>query len=113
MKVVLGPGWPAILIHEAVGHGLEGDFNRKKTSAFHNLMGQKVASEGVTIIDDGTIDNRRGSLTIDDEGTPTEKTVLIENGILKNFMQDRLNACLLYTSPSPRDRTRSRMPSSA
>ena len=86
MKVVLGPGWPAILIHEAVGHGLEGDFNRKKTSAFHNLMGQKVASEGVTIIDDGTIDNRRGSLTIDDEGTPTEKTVLIENGILKNFM---------------------------
>ena len=97
MKVVLGPGWPAILIHEAVGHGLEGDFNRKKTSAFHNLMGQKVASEGVTIIDDGTIDNRRGSLTIDDEGTPTEKTVLIENGILKNFMQDRLNARLMKT----------------
>ena len=76
-------------------------------------MGQKVASEGVTIVDDGTIDNRRGSLTIDDEGTPTEKTVLIENGILKNFMQDRLNACLLYTSPSPRDATLSRMPSSA
>ena len=97
MKVVLGPGWPAILIHEAVGHGLEGDFNRKKTSAFHNLMGQKVASVGVTIIDDGTIDNRRGSLTIDDEGTPTEKTVLIENGILKNFMQDRLNARLMKT----------------
>ena len=97
MKVVLGPGWPAILIHEAVGHGLEGDFNRKKTSAFHNLMGQKVASEGVTIVDDGTIDNRRGSLTIDDEGTPTEKTVLIENGILKNFMQDRLNARLMKT----------------
>ena len=97
MKVVLGPGWPAILIHEAVGHGLEGDFNRKKTSAFHNLMGQKVASEGVTIIDDGTIDKRRGSLTIDDEGTPTEKTVLIENGILKNFMQDRLNARLMNT----------------
>jgi len=89
MKVVLGPGWPAILIHEAVGHGLEGDFNRKKTSAFHNLMGQKVASEGVTIVDDGTIDNRRGSLTIDDEGTPTEKTVLIENGILKKFISDR------------------------
>jgi len=87
----------AILIHEAVGHGLEGDFNRKKTSAFHNLMGQKVASEGVTIVDDGTIDNRRGSLTIDDEGTPTEKTVLIENGILKNFMQDRLNARLMKT----------------
>ena len=83
MKVVLGPGWPAILIHEAIGHGLEGDFNRKKTSAFHNLMGQKVASESVTIVDDGTLHNRRGSLTIDDEGTPTEKTVLIENGILK------------------------------
>ena len=97
MKVVLGPGWPAILIHEAIGHGLEGDFNRKKTSAFHNLMGQKVASEGVTIVDDGTIDKRRGSLTIDDEGTPTERTVLIENGILKNFMQDRLNARLTNT----------------
>ena len=97
MKVVLGPGWPAILIHEAIGHGLEGDFNRKKTSAFHNLMGQKVASDGVTIVDDGTLDNRRGSLTIDDEGTPTEKTVLIENGILKNFMQDRLNARLMNT----------------
>ena len=96
MKVVLGPGWPAILIHEAVGHGLEGDLI-EKTSAFHNLMGQKVASEGVTIVDDGTIDNRRGSLTIDDEGTPTEKTVLIENGILKNFMQDRLNARLMNT----------------
>jgi TldD protein len=97
MKVVLGPGWPAILIHEAIGHGLEGDFNRKKTSAFHNLVGARVASEGVTIIDDGTIDNRRGSLNIDDEGTPTEKTVLIENGILKNFMQDRLNARLMNT----------------
>ena len=97
MKVVLGPGWPAILIHEAIGHGLEGDFNRKKTSAFHNLMGQRVASEGVTIVDDGTLHNRRGSLTIDDEGTPTEKTVLIENGILKNFMQDRLNARLMNT----------------
>jgi TldD protein len=95
MKVVLGPGWPAILIHEAIGHGLEGDFNRKKTSAFHDLMGQRVASEGVTIVDDGTIDKRRGSLTIDDEGTPTERTVLIENGILKNFMQDRLNARLM------------------
>ena len=97
MKVVLGPGWPAILIHEAIGHGLEGDFNRKKTSAFHDLMGQKVASEGVTILDDGTLDKRRGSLTIDDEGTPTERTVLIENGILKNFMQDRLNARLMNT----------------
>ena len=97
MQVVLGPGWPAILIHEAIGHGLEGDFNRKKTSAFHDLVGLKVASEGVTIIDDGTLENRRGSLTIDDEGTPTEKTVLIENGILKNFMQDRLNARLMNT----------------
>ena len=97
MKVVLGPGWPAILIHEAIGHGLEGDFNRKKTSAFHNLMGQRVASEGVTIVDDGTLNLRRGSLTIDDEGTPTENTVLIENGILKNFMQDRLNARLMNT----------------
>ena len=97
MKVVLGPGWPAILIHEAIGHGLEGDFNRKKTSAFHNLMGQKVASEGVTIVDDGTLHQKRGSLTIDDEGTPTEKTILIENGILKNFMQDRLNARLMNT----------------
>ena len=97
MDVVLGPGFPGILLHEAIGRGLEGDFNRKKTSAFHNLMGQKVASEGVTIIDDGTLHNRRGSLTIDDEGTPTEKTVLIENGILKNFMQDRLNARLMNT----------------
>tara|TARA_B100000941_G_scaffold265910_1_gene220820 strand:- start:805 stop:2217 length:1413 start_codon:yes stop_codon:yes gene_type:complete len=97
MKVVLGPGWPAILIHEAVGHGLEGDFNRKKTSVFHNLVGKKVASEGVTIVDDGTLNNRRGSLNIDDEGTPTENTVLIENGILKNFMQDRMNARLMNT----------------
>ncbi|MDC1033171.1 metalloprotease TldD [Candidatus Pelagibacter sp.] len=97
MKVVLGPGWPAILIHEAIGHGLEGDFNRKKTSAFHDLIGQKVASEDVTIVDDGTIDKKRGSLTIDDEGTPSERTVLIENGILKNFMQDRLNARLMNT----------------
>ena len=100
MKVVLGPGWPAILIHEAIGHGLEGDFNRKKTSAFHSLMGQQVASEGVTIVDDGTLHQRRGSLTIDDEGTPTENTVLIENGILKNYMQDRLNARLMGTKLS-------------
>ena len=107
MKVVLGPGWPAILIHEAVGHGLEGDFNRKKTSVFHNLVGQKVASEGVTIIDDGTIDKRRGSLNIDDEGTPTEKTVLIENGVLKNFMQDRLNARLMKTKSTGNGRRES------
>ena len=107
MKVVLGPGWPAILIHEAVGHGLEGDFNRKKTSVFHNLVGQKVASDGVTIIDDGTLDKRRGSLNIDDEGTPTEKTVLIENGILKNFMQDRLNARLMNTKSTGNGRRES------
>ena len=107
MKVVLGPGWPAILIHEAVGHGLEGDFNRKKTSVFHNLLGQKVASDGVTIIDDGTINKRRGSLNIDDEGTPTEKTVLIENGILKNFMQDRLNARLMNTQSTGNGRRES------
>ncbi len=107
MKVVLGPGWPAILIHEAIGHGLEGDFNRKKTSAFHDLVGKKVASNGVTIIDDGTLDNRRGSLNIDDEGTPTEKTVLIENGILKNFMQDRLNARLMKTKSTGNGRRES------
>jgi TldD protein len=107
MKVVLGPGWPAILIHEAIGHGLEGDFNRKKTSAFHDLMGQRVASVGVTIVDDGTIDKRRGSLTIDDEGTPTERTVLIENGILKNFMQDRLNARLMNTKSTGNGRRES------
>ena len=107
MQVVLGPGWPAILIHEAIGHGLEGDFNRKKTSAFHDLVGQKVASDGVTIIDDGTLENKRGSLTIDDEGTPTEKTVLIENGILKNFMQDRLNARLMNTKSTGNGRRES------
>ena len=107
MQVVLGPGWPAILIHEAIGHGLEGDFNRKKTSAFHDLVGQKVASKGVTIIDDGTLENKRGSLTIDDEGTPTEKTVLIENGILKNFMQDRLNARLMKTKSTGNGRRES------
>ena len=109
MKVVLGPGWPAILIHEAVGHGLEGDFNRKKTSAFHDLVGKKVASKGVTIIDDGTIDNRRGSLNIDDEGTPTERTVLIEDGILKNFMQDRLNARLMNTKSTGNEEEKENM----
>jgi TldD protein len=93
--VVLGPGWPGILLHEAVGHGLEGDFNRKKTSAFAGLMGQQVASRGVTIVDDGTIGGRRGSLTIDDEGTPTGRTVLIEDGILTGYMQDRQNARLM------------------
>lgn len=95
MDVVLGSGWPGILLHEAIGHGLEGDFNRKKTSAFSGLLGQRVAAPGVTVVDDGTIMDRRGSLTIDDEGTPTQKTVLIEDGILKGYMQDRMNARLM------------------
>ena len=95
MDVVLGPGWPGILLHEAIGHGLEGDFNRKKTSAFAGLMGQRVAAPGVTVVDDGTLSDRRGSLSVDDEGTPTENTVLIEDGILVGYMQDRLNARLM------------------
>ena len=95
LDVVLGPGWPGILLHEAIGHGLEGDFNRKKTSAFAGLVGQRVAAPGVTVVDDGTLADRRGSLSIDDEGTPTSRTVLIEDGILKGFMQDRLNARLM------------------
>ncbi len=95
MPVVLGPGWPAILLHEAIGHGLEGDFNRKKTSAFSSLMGKPVAANGITVVDDGTIANRRGSLSIDDEGTPTQRTVLIEDGILTGYMQDRMNANLM------------------
>ena len=95
MEVVLGPGWPGILLHEAIGHGLEGDFNRKQTSAFAGLMGSRVAAPGVTVVDDGTIPNRRGSLTIDDEGTPTSRTTLIEDGILVGFLQDRQNARLM------------------
>ncbi len=95
MPVVLGSGWCGILLHEAVGHGLEGDFNRKGTSAFSGLMGKQVAAKGVTVIDDGTIDNRRGTLSIDDEGTPTSRTVLIEDGILTGYIQDRLNARLM------------------
>ncbi|MEX0693623.1 MAG: metalloprotease TldD [Rhodospirillales bacterium] len=95
MVVVLGPGWPGILLHEAIGHGLEGDFNRKKTSAFAGLRGERVASPGVTVVDDGTLDARRGSLTIDDEGTPSSYTTLIEDGILKGYMQDRMNARLM------------------
>jgi len=94
MEVVLGPGWPGILLHEAVGHGLESDFNRKKTSAFSGLLGQKVASELCTVVDDGTIPGRRGSLNVDDEGTPTSQTVLIERGVLKGYMQDKLSARL-------------------
>ncbi|WP_440695647.1 metalloprotease TldD [Candidatus Pelagibacter sp. HIMB109] len=107
MKVVLGPGWPGIILHEAIGHGLEGDFNRKKTSAFHNLVGQKIAHENVTVVDDGTIASRRGSLTIDDEGTPTSRNILIENGILKNFMQDRMNAKLMKVEPTGNGRRES------
>ena len=95
MPVVLGSGWPGILLHEAIGHGLEGDFNRKKTSAFAGLLGQRVAAAGVTVVDDGTIDSRRGSLSVDDEGTPTSRTVLIEDGILKGHLQDRQNARLM------------------
>lgn len=95
LDVVLGPGWPGILLHEAIGHGLEGDFNRKKTSAFAGLMGERVAAKGVTVVDDGTIDLRRGSLTFDDEGTPSSSTTLIEDGILVGYMQDRQNARLM------------------
>jgi TldD protein len=95
MPVVLGSGWPGILLHEAIGHGLEGDFNRKGTSAFSGRVGERVASDLCTVVDDGTLQGRRGSLSIDDEGTPTESTVLIENGILKGYMQDKLNARLM------------------
>ncbi len=107
MTVVLGPGWPGILLHEAIGHGLEGDFNRKKTSAFAGLLGQRVAAPGVTVVDDGTIEARRGSLSIDDEGTPTSRTVLIEDGILKGYMQDRQNARLMGVKPTGNGRRQS------
>ncbi|MHA1151232.1 MAG: metalloprotease TldD [Alphaproteobacteria bacterium] len=100
MQVVLGPGWPGILLHEAIGHGLEGDFNRKKTSAFAGLMGERVAAPGVTVIDDGTLQDRRGSLTVDDEGTPSQSTTLIEDGILIGYMQDRQNARLMDMAPT-------------
>ncbi|MPY71753.1 MAG: metalloprotease TldD [Alphaproteobacteria bacterium] len=107
MQVVLAPGWPGILLHEAIGHGLEGDFNRKKTSAFSGLMGQQVASRGVTVVDDGTIHDRRGSLTIDDEGTPSSRTVLIEDGVLTGYMQDRQNARLMGMQPTGNGRRES------
>ena len=107
MDVVLGPGWPGVMLHEAVGHGLEGDFNRKKTSAFAGLMGQQVAAKGVTVVDDGTIQARRGSLSIDDEGTPTNRTVLIEDGILVGYMQDRQNARLMDMRPTGNGRRES------
>ena len=100
MDVALGPGWPGILLHEAVGHGLEGDFNRKKASAFAGLMGQQVAARGVTVVDDGTIPDRRGSITVDDEGTPPQKTVLIEDGVLVAYMQDRQSARLMGVVPT-------------
>jgi len=107
MTVVLGNGWPGILLHEAIGHGLEGDFNRKKTSAFAGLLGERVAAPGVTVVDDGTIEGRRGSLSIDDEGTPTSRTVLIEDGILKGYMQDRQNARLMGVAPTGNGRRQS------
>jgi TldD protein len=107
MDVVLGAGWPGVMLHEAVGHGLEGDFNRKKTSAFAGLMGQQVAAKGVTVVDDGTMASRRGSLSIDDEGTPTSRTVLIEDGILVGYMQDRQNARLMKMRPTGNGRRES------
>ncbi len=107
MEVVLGNGWPGILLHEAIGHGLEGDFNRKKTSAFSGLLGERIAAKGVTVIDDGTIEKRRGSLSIDDEGTPTQKTVLIEDGVLKGYMFDRMNARLMGMKPTGNGRRES------
>ncbi|QYK05738.1 metalloprotease TldD [Shewanella zhangzhouensis] len=107
MPVVLGPGWPGVLLHEAVGHGLEGDFNRKGSSAFSGKVGQQVASKLVTVVDDGTLPGRRGSLTIDDEGVPGHRTVLIENGILKGYMQDKLNARLMGVAPTGNGRRES------
>jgi len=107
MTVVLGPGWPGVMLHEAVGHGLEGDFNRKKTSAFSGMVGQRVATKGVTVVDDGTLPDRRGSLTVDDEGTPSNCNVLIEDGILKGYMQDRMNARLLGVAPTGNGRRES------
>src|SRR5579863_2249314 len=107
MEVVLGSGWPGILLHEAIGHGLEGDFNRKGTSAFAGLLGKRIGSPGVTVVDDGTLPDRRGSLTVDDEGTPTSRTVLIEDGVLVGYMQDRLNARLMGMKPTGNGRRES------
>jgi TldD protein len=107
MPVVLGPGWPGVLLHEAVGHGLEGDFNRKGTSAFSGRIGEQVASTLCTVVDDGTLPLRRGSLTVDDEGEPTQCTVLIEKGILKGYMQDQLNASLMGMAPTGNGRRES------
>ncbi|SEM74165.1 microcin-processing peptidase 2. Unknown type peptidase. MEROPS family U62 [Pseudorhodobacter antarcticus] len=107
MDVVLGAGWPGILLHEAIGHGLEGDFNRKKTSAFSGLMGQRIAAKGVTVLDDGTIPDRRGSLSFDDEGTPSQRNVLIDDGVLVGYMQDRQNARLMGVAPTGNGRRES------
>ena len=107
MTVVLGPGWPGVLLHEAVGHGLEGDFNRKGTSAFSGRIGQRVASRGVTVVDDGTLATRRGSLNVDDEGTPTGCTTLIEDGVLRGYLQDKLNARLMGVAPTGNGRRES------
>jgi TldD protein len=107
LDVVLGPGWPGILLHEAIGHGLEGDFNRKETSAFANRLGERVAVPGVTVVDDGTLPGRRGSLNVDDEGTPTQRTVLIEDGILTGYLQDRQNARLMGMEPTGNGRRES------
>jgi TldD protein len=107
MDVVLGPGWPGILLHEAIGHGLEGDFNRKKTSAFAGLLGQQIAARGVTVLDDGTMPDRRGSISVDDEGTPSQRNVLIEDGVLVRYMQDRQNARLMGVEPTGNGRRES------
>ncbi len=107
MTVVLGPGWPGILLHEAIGHGLEGDFNRKGTSAFTGRIGERVASPLCTVVDDGTLADRRGSLNIDDEGTPTQCTTLIERGVLKGYLQDQLNARLMKMAPTGNGRRES------
>ncbi len=107
MTVVLGPGWPGVLLHEAVGHGLEGDFNRKGSSAFSGMIGQRVAAKGVTVLDDGTIADRRGSLNVDDEGQPTQRNVLIEDGILKGYIQDAMNARLMKVKPTGNGRRES------
>ena len=107
MSVVLGPGWPGVLLHEAIGHGLEGDFNRKGASAFTGRVGQRVAAKGVTVLDDGTIPDRRGSLNVDDEGNATQRNVLIEDGILKGYIQDSMNARLMGVAPTGNGRRES------
>jgi TldD protein len=107
MTVVLGPGWPGILLHEAIGHGLEGDFNRKGSSAFSGRVGQRVAAKGVTVLDDGTISDRRGSLNVDDEGNVSQRNVLIEDGILRGYIQDSLNARLMGVAPTGNGRRES------